>query len=114
VPKDIVSLFARKLNAMPTSAEKGTGIEKIKEKIFSTLNFIRIYMKEVGKKADMDVPLIIKSPATVRSVCEKIHRDFVKKFKYARVWGRSAKFPGQKKSLDKEVVDGDIVEIHIK
>jgi ribosome-interacting GTPase 1 len=114
IPNELVRLFARKLKAIPISAEKGKGIEKVKERIFDTLSFIRIYMKEVGKKPDLDIPLIVKSPATIRTVCEKIHKDFVKKFKYARVWGKSAKFPGQKKSLHHSVQDEDIVEIHLK
>jgi uncharacterized protein len=38
----------------------------------------------------------------------------VKKFKYARVWGKSVKFDGQIiKKLDKELMDGDVVEIHV-
>jgi len=114
IPKELADLFAKKLNAIPISAENNVGIEKVKSEIFKTLSFIRVYMKEVGKKPDMDVPLVIKSPATIRDVCEKIHRDFVKKFKYARVWGKSAKFPGQKKSLEHFVSDRDIVEIHLR
>ncbi len=113
-PREVVELMTRKLKAIPISAKKGKGIVKLKEKIFDTLSFIRIYMKEAGKKADLEEPLVIKAPATVRTVCEKIHRDFVKRFKYARVWGKSAKFPGQKKSLHHEVQDDDIVEIHLE
>ena len=51
---------------------------------------------------------------TLRSVCEQIHRDFVRKFKYARVWGKSAKFPGQQfRQLEKLLCDGDIIEVHV-
>ncbi len=114
IPKDMVELFVKKTGSIPVSAERKTGIEKVKSEIFRTLSFIRIYMKEVGKKPDMDVPLIIKSPATVEDVCSKIHRDFVKKFKYVKIWGKSAKFPGQKKSLEHHVIDGDVVEIHLR
>jgi hypothetical protein len=62
----------------------------------------------------MDEPLIVTRPATLKTVCEKIHRDFIKKFKFARVWGKGAKFPGQQfKNLEKQLEDGDIVEIHV-
>ena len=97
------------------SAEKKINIEKLKEVIFNRLNFIRIYLKEVNKKADLEVPMVLKGGATLRSVCEHIHKDFVRKFRFARVWGKSAKFEGQQfRTPDKALCDGDIVEIHLK
>ena len=97
------------------SAEKGEGLDELKEKIFNCLKFVRVFLKEVNKKPDLDEPMILTRPATLKSVCEHIHRDFVKKFKYARIWGKGAKFPGQMfRNLDKVLEDGDIVEIHIR
>jgi len=43
-----------------------------------------------------------------------LHRDFVKNFKYAKVWGNSVKFPGQKVGLEHKLEDHDIVRIIIK
>lgn len=96
------------------SANQGIGIEELKELIFQRLDFIRIYTKEVGKKADLDVPMILQRGITIGQVCQKLHRDFVQKFRFARVWGKSAKFPGQKQMLTHVLEDGDIVEIHLK
>jgi len=102
-------------NPVFVSAEKHTGIEELKEAIFNSLDFIRIYMKEVNKKPDLEEPMILTKPVTIRTVCQHIHRDFVKKFKYARVWGKSTKFPGQEfRNLDKQLTDEDIVEIHLR
>ena len=96
------------------SATSGKGIDKLKEKLYNKLNFVRIYLKEVNKPADMEVPLVVRAPATIETVCRKIHRDFVRKFRFAKVWGKSAKFPGQEfRKLDKRLSDGDIVEIHL-
>jgi len=95
------------------SGETGTNINELKELIFQKLKFIRIYTKESRKKADLKAPLIMKIESTIRDVCTKLHRDFVKKFKYSKVWGNSAKFGGQKFGLDHTVADGDVVEIHI-
>lgn len=96
------------------SAEKGEGIPELKEMIFQKLNLIRLYMKEVSKNPDLEEPMIVRRGITIEGVCRKIHRDFVKKFKYARIWGKSAKFPGQIfHKLDKKLEDGDIIEIHI-
>ena len=71
-------------------------------------------MKEVGKNPDLEEPMIVRKGITIAGVCGKIHRDFVKKFKYAKIWGKSAKFPGQVfHKLNKVLEDGDIIEIHI-
>ncbi len=95
------------------SASKRINIEPLKELIFESLEFMPVYCKEVGKKADLDEPLILRKGNTVRDMCERLHKDFVKNFKFVRVWGKSAKFPGQKLSLKHELKEGDIVELHI-
>lgn len=96
------------------SGETKENIEALKELIFQKLRFIRIYTKEARKDADMDVPLIIRSGATVEQVCMKLHKDFVKKFRFARVWGKSAKFAGQKFGMEHALKDGDVVEVHVR
>ena len=85
----------------------------MKQTIFDRLQLIRIYLKEIGKKADMEEPIIMKTDSTVQDVCEKLHRDFVSKFRFARVWGKSAKFPGQKFTLKHVLHDSDVVEIRL-
>ncbi len=96
------------------SATTKKGVDDLKKKIYSKLHFIRIYLKETTKKPDMEVPLVVKAPATIETVCRKIHRDFVRKFRYARLWGKSAKFPGQEfRKLHKKLQDEDILEIHL-
>ncbi len=96
------------------SAEKGINIEKLKETIYNKLSFIRVYLKEVGKKPDLENPLIMKQGCEVKDVCEKLHKDFVSKFKFSKVWGKSAKFGGQKFKIDHKLVDKDVVEIHLR
>lgn len=105
----------KKYNAdLIVSAHTGKNIDELKELIFKRLNFMRIYLKEPRKEADKSEPLIIQKPATIRSVCNKLHKDFVSKFKSARVWGKSAKFDGQRLMLHHTLADGDILEIHLR
>ncbi len=53
--------------------------------------------------------------STVMDLAERIHKDFAKNFRYARVWGKSVKFPpGQRVGADHVLEDGDIVEIHAR
>ena len=97
------------------SAQQKINIEELKELIFQRLGFMRVFCKEQGKKADLEVPMIMREGATTRDICDKLHRDFVKKFRFARIWGKSAKFDGQViRSLDHQFRDEDIVEVHVK
>lgn len=95
------------------SALEKIGVDKLKEKMYSELSLIRVYMKPVGEQPDMDEPLILKKGDTVEDVCKKIHRDFKKKFRYATVTGPSAKHNMQKVGLDHKLKDHDILTVVI-
>ena len=98
----------------PVSAATGLGMEELKQGLYDTIDMIRIYLKPQGQEADMDIPLIVKRGNTIGDVCELIHRAFKQNFRYAMVWGKSAKFPGQTVGLDHKVMDEDIVCIIVK
>ena len=98
-------------DAIAISARNHTGLDKLKEKIFLKLKFIRVYMKPVGKKADLKEPLILKQDDTVEIACKRLHRDFKEKFRYASVSGPSAKHVIQKVGLDHVLKDSDILTI---
>ena len=110
-----VKKVKKELNAdIVVSAHDGIGIEGLKEFIFQKLDFMRIYMKEPRKEADMKEPMIIQQGSTLKDVCSKTHKDFIKKFRFARVWGKSAKHPGQRlANLKHKLMDRDIVELHL-
>ena len=99
---------------VPVSAATGFGMEDLKQTLYDTIEMIRIYLKPQGKEADMVEPLIVKKGNTVGEVCEVIHRDFRNNFRYAMVWGNSAKFPGQTVGLDHVVEDEDVLSIIVK
>lgn len=94
------------------SAEKQFNLDELREKVYNVLDFIRIYTKPKGKKADMNKPLIVKRDADIEDVCLKLHKDFYKNFKYARIWGGSSLFSGQRAGIKHVLKDGDIVELH--
>ena len=99
---------------VPVSAMKGTGLDTLKNGIYDELKFIRVFLKPQGKDADLAEPLIVRQGATVENVCETIHRDFRRKFRYANVWGDSAKFPGQTVGLNHILHDEDVLTLVIK
>ena len=96
---------------LEVSAKTGEGIDGMKDFIFDNLHFMSIYLKPQGQEADLVEPLIVKDTSTVRDVCAKLHRDFVRKFRYARVKGPSAKFDWQRVGLDHVLKDDDLLTI---
>jgi uncharacterized protein len=98
-------------NFIAVSADSGINIDALKEAIYQRLGFIRVYMRPKGGETDYKEPLIIKNGATVQDVCNKIHRNMAKNFRYGLVWGMSAKFAGQKVGLDHKLADEDVITI---
>ena len=49
--------------------------------------------------------------SSIGEVCDNLHRDFKRLFRYGQIWGTSAKFPGQHVSIDHKLVDGDVLSI---
>lgn len=95
------------------SAEKSEGLGRLKDVIFTSLKFIRVYMKPIGKKIDYNEPLILREGNTVENACMRLHRDFKRKFRYASVTGPSAKHNAQKVGLKHELKDEDILTLII-
>jgi ribosome-interacting GTPase 1 len=109
-----ISQIEKKLqNFIPISADRKMNIDRLKRSIYEKLAFIRIYLKPRGDKIDEE-PLIMNQNCTIRDVCLKIHRNFVKDFKHAYVWGSSVKFSSQKVGLDHILNDKDVLRIILK
>ena len=95
------------------SALTGYGLNNIPPSLYSALEIIRIYTKAPNAPPS-EKPLVLRKYATVRDVARSIHRDLLENFQYARVWGSSVNYPGERVGLDHVLSDGDIVEIHFK
>ncbi len=112
VLSDSTKISGARIHVSATTKEN---IEKLKDVIYDSLKLIPVYLKEIGKEPDMKVPLIVRDGATIRDICNRIHRDVEKLFKYARIWGPSAKFPAQIiRDLNRKVKGGDIIEVHAR
>lgn len=107
-----VDLYDVKVNnAIPISAEKKINLDKLIDEIYNKLEFIRVFLKPPGSKVEEE-PMILRRGARIEDICKKLHRDMLKNFRYAKVWGKSVKFNGQRVGLDHIVEDGDIVTIY--
>ncbi len=96
---------------IPVSAEKSLGLKVLGDILFKKLDLIRVYTKSPNKEPDPN-PLVVKRGTTVIEVAEMVHVRLAKGFKYAKIWGRSVKYPGQRVGAEHILEDGDVVEIH--
>jgi ribosome-interacting GTPase 1 len=112
---DAVKMFnSRGFPVVPVSAQKGIGIEKLKDHLYDSLKFINVFLKPQGGEADLKEPLVLTTGSTVGDVCDHLHRDFRRRFRYALVSGASAKFANQVVGIDHKLADGDILTVVVR
>jgi hypothetical protein len=103
--------YEGRLPVIAISAREGTGLEELKAKIYEVLDIIRVYTKAPGKKPDFTDPIILDRGSTLADAAAEVHKDFLAKLKYARIWG-SGKHDGVMAKRDHILADGDIIELH--
>ena len=87
--------------------------DNIKDLIWDNLNLIKVYTKQPGKKQDHP-PIALKKASIVKDLAGYVHKDFLRKFDFARIWGKSVKFDGIKVGLEHKLEDEDVIEFHLK
>jgi len=95
------------------SCKTGEGLENLKKDIWDALGIIKVYTKQPGKEKEHP-PVALKAGSEIKDLAENVHKDFLKKFKFARVWGTSVKHPGNRVGLEHTLHDEDVVELHLK
>lgn len=109
---DSLRQAASPLDVMIISAEKTPELpQKLGSKLFDMLDIIRVYTKQPGKPAATE-PIVARKRLTVGDLAKTIHTDFYKRFRYARLWGPSAKFDNERVGVDRQLADGDVVQFH--
>ncbi|MDD1725108.1 MAG: GTP-binding protein [Methanospirillum sp.] len=112
IEDDLTRRFGR--NPLMISAAMGYHMEELKDAVYDQLGFIRIYLKPQSGPADLEEPLIMRTGSKIEDVCRKLHRDFVDKFRYARIWGDSVKHEAQRVGIAHVLADQDILQIIIE
>ncbi|NHJ01048.1 MAG: GTP-binding protein [Candidatus Heimdallarchaeota archaeon] len=98
------------MQVLPTSAARKEGIDGLEEVIFSQLGKIRIYTRNAnGEVAER--PILLDQGAIVEEAIEILSKKMLKFFRFARIWGKSAKFDGEKVGLERELLDGDVIQV---
>jgi small GTP-binding protein len=80
-------------------------LDAFREAVWRLTGLIRVYLR------DADDPAALTPPATVLDVAHTIHHELADRCSGARVWGPSARFPGQRVGRSHELADGDAIEV---
>jgi small GTP-binding protein len=93
------------LTVVPVSVLDDASLERLREELWALTGLVRIHLRDGGD------PIALHPPATVLAVADSIHHDLRARCTGARVWGASARFPGQLVGREFELGDGDTVEV---
>lgn len=99
-------------HCVPISAHHKWNFDDLLEKMWLYLNLIRIYTKPKGQLPDYNAPVVLQSfNNSIEDFCNRLHRNIIKEFKYALVWGSSVKHNPQKCGREHLLNDEDVVQI---
>ncbi len=84
-------------------------LDALRAALWDLIGLRRVFLRQ-GEQVE-DEPRAYRPPVRVVDVADSIHRDLGARCVGARVWGASARFPGQRVGRHHELVDGDAVEI---
>lgn len=97
------------LEIVPVSVLDDVSLDRLREAIWQLTGLIRVYPKRDGKVDEE--PFALPIGATVAEVADEIHHELGAVCAGALVWGKSARFDGQRVGRAHVVADSDIVEI---
>ena len=128
VSLDFLDQLAREAHTCVMSCELDLGVQDVVDRCWHELRLIRVYTKRCvlpcgsfqsmlipfvsrGAAPDFSEALIVRNASTVEEVCNTIHRTLKDNFKYALVWGASARHVPQRVGLGHVVLDEDVVNV---
>eukprot|EP01116_Phalansterium_solitarium_P020436 TRINITY_DN6027_c0_g1_i1.p1 TRINITY_DN6027_c0_g1~~TRINITY_DN6027_c0_g1_i1.p1 ORF type:complete len:365 (-),score=151.61 TRINITY_DN6027_c0_g1_i1:1190-2284(-) len=103
--------FARQPDSIVVSCNLRLNLDNLLRMIWEYMGLVRVYTKRRGAPPDFSDAIVLRNGATVEDVCGLIHKDLKNQFKYALVWGTSAKHTPQKVGLAQELEDEDVIMV---
>jgi ribosome-interacting GTPase 1 len=97
------------LDVVAVSIIDEASLEAFREAVWRLTGLIRIRLRYNGSVDEQ--PVALHPGATVADVADWVHHDLGSSLTGGRVWGRSARFEGQRVGRDHVVADGDTVEV---
>ena len=109
---DEIRILSKMPKSVFVSADLEWNLKGLVERIWDELDLIRIYTKPRGQAPDYNEPVVLpRKKCTVENFCNRIHKQILRQFKYALVWGFSVKHFPQKVGREHTLIDEDIIQI---
>jgi len=93
------------LRVLPVSVLDEPSLDRLREELWAMTGLVRVHLRDGGD------PVALQPPVTVLDVADTIHHELRERCTGARIWGPSARFPGQQVGREYELSDGDTVEV---
>ncbi|KAL5018870.1 hypothetical protein ScPMuIL_004592 [Solemya velum] len=106
-----VDRLARKPHSVVVSCNMKLNLDYLLDVMWKHLALVRVYTKKRGERPDFEGGLILRRGCTVEHVCHAIHRTILDCFRYALVWGQSAKYSPQRVGLQHHMCHDDVIQI---
>ncbi len=97
---------------LAVSATRGDGLDALRPVLFQELRRVRVHTREPGKRPDAGRPFVLARGATIEDLARLVHQDLAAHLKFARIWGKNARFEGQQVDRHHPLDDGDVGELH--
>lgn len=108
----LLELFGTSVRSLGGSVRRGLGLMDYLRELYELSGIIRVYTKAPGRETDFSAPFVLPPGSSLEELAGRVHKDFVKKLKYAKIWGKTV-YDGQMAPRDHILEDGDIVELRI-
>ena len=86
-------------------------MEEVRQALWSLSGLVWVWCGDASGRRPEEKPMILKAGRTVTGCASAFHKDLVGSFKFGRVWGQFARFPGQQVGPEHLLEDGDIVHL---
>jgi small GTP-binding protein len=93
------------LEVVEVSVLDDGSLERLRDLLWRMTGLVRIHLRSD------DDPVALRPPVRVMDVADAIHHELAARCTGAKVWGASAKFPGQRVGPAHVLADGDSVEV---
>ncbi|HWQ01352.1 MAG TPA: GTPase [Gaiellaceae bacterium] len=104
--------LTRRFHGLPVVAVSvldDASLDAFREAVWGLTGLITVRTRRPGSTEED--PMALNQGATVRDVAAELHNELAETVRSARVWGPSARYPGQRVGRQHVVADGDVLEL---
>jgi small GTP-binding protein len=107
-----IARLARRFPDIPVVAVSvldDDSVEAFRETVWDLTGLLTVRTRRPGSTEED--PMALRPGATVRDVAAGLHKELAETVRTARLWGPSARHPGQRVGRTHVVMDGDVLEL---